>query len=171
MILIGARIVRPENIRQQLALSHAVHVLQIMVVVMLQVLVWTAQPFQMRFMIRIRVDVYVTGDTQALLYIQTLMTQVWEALAQHVLLENTMLCWQDILNVPVVVLAQQAQLRLILPTTAFVMLVIMEFLVLRVLAYFPVPQTQCFCLIPRALKERQTALGIYITHSITQDVP
>jgi hypothetical protein len=92
MILIGARIVRPENIRQQLALSHAVHVLQIMVVVVLQVLVWTAQPFQMRFIMRMSLDVYVTGDTQALLQIQPFMTQVWEALAQHVLLEHTILC-------------------------------------------------------------------------------
>jgi hypothetical protein len=56
---------------------------------MVPLIVWTAQPFQMRFLQVIYG--YVTGDTQALLDCQALMNQVWEALAQNVLLDHTII--------------------------------------------------------------------------------
>ena len=91
MILIIAVRVDQEHIRQLLALSHALIVLQILVVVLLRLLVCTAQPFQMRFLQV--AHVVVTRATQVLLQCQALIKYLtiylWEALAQHVLLENT----------------------------------------------------------------------------------
>ncbi len=91
MILIFANCVVKEHIRQLLALSHALFVLQILVVVLVPVFVWTAQPFQMRFLQVIHV--IVGRVTQALLHCQALIKYLtiylWEALARHVLLEPT----------------------------------------------------------------------------------